>query len=305
MWLTGKSINNTGLYSKMFNRKPILFILFLGCAYPQLENEDIFFLDMGIMIEDSKLTHSKNVSQIVEKKNNNTIKKNDGNSVYMATSSDMLTTITKMNNQISSIEESFKNKLQNLELENSRLRNQVIDLSKKLSLDNNIAMIDYVSTIKPKEDVSVPEEIHSTSKSLNIQVQSSSDLNNDNDLKYFDESIYNNGIIAFNNENYDLCIKYFESMPLLDVDIRKANNVLLCLSESYESINRYKKALNVLGKIHDLNSDKYLDLVLIKKGIIYKKVGLSNKAKKHFTTLLEKHPGSQYFSLAEEELNNI
>ena len=289
----------------MFNMKTILIILLFSCGYSQLENEDIFFLDMGIMIEESKLAHSKNANQIIEKKNINTIKNSNGNSVYMATSSDMLTTITKMNNQISAIEESFKNKLQNLEIENSRLRNQVFDLSKKLSLDNNIEMTDYVSSIKPKQDGSIPKEMHLISKNINTQVQSPSDLSRNNDLKYFDESIYNDGIIAFNNENYNLCIKYFESMPLSDVDIRRANNVLLCLSESYENINRYKKALNSLDKVSDLNSSKYIDLVLIKKGIIYKKVGLPKEAKKLFTRLLEKYPKSQYFSLAKEELKNI
>ena len=289
----------------MFNIKTILIILLFSCGYSQLENEDIFFLDMGIMIEESKLAHSKNANQIIEKKNINTIKNSNGNSVYMATSSDMLTTITKMNNQISAIQESFKNKLQNLEIENSRLRNQVFDLSKKLSLDNNIEMTDYVSSIKPKQDGSIPKEMHLISKNINTQVQSPSDLSRNNDLKYFDESIYNDGIIAFNNENYNLCIKYFESMTLSDVDIRRANNVLLCLSESYENINRYKKALNSLDKVNDLNSNKYIDLVLIKKGIIYKKVGLPKEAKKLFTRLLEKYPKSQYFSLAKEELKNI
>ena len=289
----------------MFNMKTILIILLFSCGYSQLENEDIFFLDMGIMIEESKLAHSKNANQIIEKKNINTIKNSNGNSVYMATSSDMLTTITKMNNQISAIQESFKNKLQNLEIENSRLRNQVFDLNKKLSLDNNIEMTDYVSSIKPKQDGSIPKEIHLISKNINTQVQPPSDSSRNNDLKYFDESIYNDGIIAFNNENYNLCIKYFESMPLSDVDIRRANNVLLCLSESYENINRYKKALNSLDKVSDLNSTKYIDLVLIKKGIIYKKVGLPKEAKKLFTRLLEKYPKSQYFSLAKEELKNI
>ena len=289
----------------MFNIKTILIILLFSSGYSQLENEDIFFLDMGIMIEESKLARSKNANQIIEKKNINTIKNSNGNSVYMATSSDMLTTITKMNNQISAIEESFKNKLQNLEIENSRLRNQVFDLSKKLSLNNNTEMTDYVSSIKPKQDGSIPKEMHLISKNINTQVQSPSDLSRNNDLKYFDESIYNDGIIAFNNENYNLCIKYFESMPLSDVDIRRANNVLLCLSESYENINRYKKALNSLDKVNDLNSNKYIDLVLIKKGIIYKKVGLPKEAKKLFTRLLEKYPKSQYFSLAKEELKNI
>ena len=289
----------------MFNIKTILIILLFSCGYSQLENEDIFFLDMGIMIEESKLAYSKNANQIIEKKNINTIKNSNGNSVYMATSSDMLTTITKMNNQISAIQESFKNKLQNLEIENSRLRNQVFDLNKKLSLDNNIEMTDYVSSIKPKQDGSIPKEIHLISKNINTQVHPPDDLSRNNDLKYFDESIYNDGIIAFNNENYNLCIKYFESMPLSNVDIRRANNVLLCLSESYENINRYKKALNSLDKVSDLNSTKYIDLVLIKKGIIYKKVGLPKEAKKLFTRLLEKYPKSQYFSLAKEELKNI
>ena len=90
----------------MFNMKTILIILLFSCGYSQLENEDIFFLDMGIMIEESKLAHSKNANQIIEKKNINTIKNSNGNSVYMATSSDMLTTITKMNNQISVLQES-------------------------------------------------------------------------------------------------------------------------------------------------------------------------------------------------------
>ena len=121
----------------------------------------------------------------------------------------------------------------------------------------------------------------------------------------FDESIYTSGVIAYNNENYDQCIKYFKALSLKETNKRTSGNILLWLAESYEQIGRYKQALKSLIQLSKLGLDKYSDLVLIKQGIIYRNIGMNREAQELFITLVNIYPDSQYASLAKEEINNI
>ncbi len=121
----------------------------------------------------------------------------------------------------------------------------------------------------------------------------------------FDEAIYTSGVIAYSNENYDQCIKYFKALSLKETNKRTSGNILLWLAESYEQIGRYKQALKSLNQLSKLGLDKYSDLVLIKQGIIYRNIGMNREAQELFITLVNIYPDSQYASLAKEEINNI
>ena len=77
------------------------------------------------------------------------------------------------------------------------------------------------------------------------------------------------------------------------------------LADSFEQLGRYKKAIKHLGKLSKLDSGKYSDLVLLRQGIIFRKIGLNDRACGIFKTLVKKYPESEYVALALEEINNI
>ena len=112
-------------------------------------------------------------------------------------------------------------------------------------------------------------------------------------------------MISYNNEEYDKCIQYFKSLSLVKANKRTSGNILLLLAESYEQIGRYKQALIHLNKLSNLGVTKYSDLVLIKQGMIYRNIGMNNKAQEMFKSLVSIYPDSEYIGLAQEEINNI
>ena len=113
--------------------------------------------------------------------------------------------------------------------------------------------------------------------------------------------------------NSSLFIKFLLSWWSTDKAIKLAPKIvsglvvktLILLSESYEKIGRYKQALNSLNKIFDLRVDKYSDLVLIKKAIIYRNIGMKHRSQEIFQIILSDYPDSKYIAFAEYEIKNI
>ena len=62
---------------------------------------------------------------------------------------------------------------------------------------------------------------------------------------------------------------------------------------------------NFKEKLTSFNDPAYSELVLFKKGIIYRDIGMRDKAQKVFQTLLNFYPDSQYKAYAEQEIHNI
>ena len=193
-----------------------------------------------------------------------------------------------------------------LEIENSRLRDQVIGLNQKLN--SQIINTDYKNIIntKPVAEVSAPTESDPVSVDI-IEADSPADKTENiiNKSLGFDHEIYASGMISYNNEEYDKCIQYFKSLSLVATNKRTSGNVLLLLAESYEQVGRYKQALIHLNKLSELGIAKYSDLVLIKQGMIYRNIGMNNKAQERFKSLVNIYPDSEYVNLAQAEINNI
>ena len=286
-----------------------IFIIFsLVTVYCQTNSADVFFLDMGVVIEPKNGSEksSRLIKQTVNTNNKKVVTSKTDRSIYMATSSEMFSTLDKINDQVYAIEESFKSKLAALEIENSRLRNQVVSLNQKLN--SEIINLSDKNIIDSKPITEVPMPIESNPISIDIieaDLPSDRAENIIDETVGFDESIYTSGVIAYNNENYDQCIKYFKALSLKETNKRTSGNILLWLAESYEQIGRYKQALKSLNQLSKLGLDKYSDLVLIKQGIIYRNIGMNREAQELFITLVNIYPDSQYASLAKEEINNI
>ena len=286
----------------------ILIIFSLVTVYCQTNSADVFFLDMGVAIEPKNGSEksSRLIKQTVNTNNKKVVTSKTDRSIYMATSSEMFSTLDKINDQVYAIEESFKSKLATLKIENSRLRNQVVSLNQKLN--SEIINLSDKNIMDNKPITEVPMPIESNPISIDIieaDLPSDRAENIIDETVGFDESIYTSGVIAYNNENYDQCIKYFKALSLKETNKRTSGNILLWLAESYEQIGRYKQALKSLNQLSKLGLDKYSDLVLIKQGIIYRNIGMNREAQELFITLVNIYPDSQYASLAKEEINNI
>ena len=286
----------------------ILIIFSLVTVYCQTNSADVFFLDMGVAIEPKNGSEksSRLIKQTVNTNNKKVVTSKTNRSIYMATSSEMFSTLDKINDQVYAIEESFKSKLATLKIENSRLRNQVVSLNQKLN--SEIINLSDKNIIDSKPITEVPMPIESNPISIDIieaDLPSDRAENIIDETVGFDESIYTSGVIAYSNENYDQCIKYFKALSLKETNKRTSGNILLWLAESYEQIGRYKQALKSLNQLSKLGLDKYSDLVLIKQGIIYRNIGMNREAQELFITLVNIYPDSQYASLAKEEINNI
>ena len=293
----------------MYRTLYTILVSSLAVVYCQTSSADVFFLDMGIAIEpkngSEKISRQliKPSSDINQKK---VVRNKENRSIYMATTSEMFSSLDKINDHVSTIEKSFASKLETLEIENSRLRDQVIGLNQKLN--SQIINTDYKNIIntKPVAEVSAPIESDPVSLDI-IEADSPADKTENiiNKSLGFDHEIYASGMISYNNEEYDKCIQYFKSLSLVKANKRTSGNILLLLAESYEQIGRYKQALIHLNKLSNLGVTKHSDLVLIKQGIIYRNIGMYNKAQEMFKSLVSIYPDSEYVNLAQAEINNI
>ena len=285
-----------------------VFIFFLEICYSQTNNNDIYFLDMGVVIE-PKNGEEKTARLIKPNLNigdKNIVSTKSNGSVYMATTSEVFSSLDKVSSHVSDLEKSFNSKMGVLERENSRLRNQIVNLKQKLnsqfiSLDHKQIInikpvtqeIDFIENKNFDSDIS--KEHSPLDKTINASI----------DQIGFDESKYSSGVIFYNKEDYDQCIAHLKELPLKEVNERTRGNILLMLADSFEQVGRYKQAIKHLEKLSELGSKKYSDLALLKQGIIYRNIGMSNRAHDIFKKLVKNYPESEYAVLAQEEINSI
>ena len=93
-------------------------IFLLTFCFSQFDNSDIYFLDMGIAIEPKN--NGEKTSELI-KQNSNSVDKNMVNiksngSIYMATTSEVFSSLDKVSSHLSNLEKSFKSKIGVLEM---------------------------------------------------------------------------------------------------------------------------------------------------------------------------------------------
>ena len=90
---------------------------------------EIFFLDLGIVIEPPK--GSEAYSRLVDKPSKEVsfkIKQVESGSIYMATNADLLSTLDRINNRIERLESSFKTEINVMRQENVELKQALLSL---------------------------------------------------------------------------------------------------------------------------------------------------------------------------------
>ena len=116
------------------NRKVnyLFFFYFLSIITAQstASISEVFFLDLGIVIEPSVGNESYN--RIVESPTEEVaiqIKKAQSGSVYMAASSEMLASLDRINDRITLLEKSFEQKIGGLQDENKILKDMMMEIN--------------------------------------------------------------------------------------------------------------------------------------------------------------------------------
>jgi len=290
------------------NRKVnyLFFVYFLSIITAQstASISEVFFLDLGIVIEPSVGNESYN--RIVESPTEEVaiqIKKAQSGSVYMAASSEMLASLDRINDRITLLEKSFEQKIGGLQDENKILK----DMMMEINIGHNAV------TIKPKQSM-----VENTAELLTVSEEGpkSVDLESKTPLVLetvelpvsapvipsFNQQDYMAGVFAYQREDFPMALDYFSNLVLDKSTKDIINNVLYWMADSYQQIGDFNNALISLEKILiDPDSD-HLDDALIKKGLLHRKLGQKEESLIVFNQLVNNFPKSEYAKLARMEI---
>ena len=266
---------------KPINKVLIPFFLIGLLSAQESDLSEIFFLDLGIMIEPAN--GSESYSRLVNKPSKEAsfkIKKVESGSVYMASSEELLTTLDRINDRIKKLESSFHSEINELRSENKQLRQDLADIQESRAQTMVVAQ-------QSEEDFPAMSlgEIKKVSK----------------ETATFDHSAYMSGVFAYQREDYKIALKKFSSLKLKDAPEKTADNILYWMADSYQQDKQYIKALELLNKITS-NGGLRIDDALIQKGLLHRKMGNETQALTAFTYVVSNYPKSEYLRLAQLEL---
>ena len=283
-----------------------IFVSFLSIITAQSSTSisEVFFLDLGIVIEPSNGNESYN--RVIEAPTEEIafqIKKVPSGSVYMAASSEMLASLDRINDRITSLEESFQQKIGGLQEENQNLRNMITEINS----DPHAASVDpgpskaetpvELSTAS-KEDVKPVEtelKIPLVSETVELPVVTPA-------IPSFSQQDYMAGVFAYQREDFQIAIDYFSNLVLDKSTKDIVNNVLYWMADSYQQLGDLNNAIISLEKIlKDPDSD-HVDDALIKKGLLHRRLGQTEESLIVFNKLVNNFPRSEYAKLARMEI---
>ena len=284
----------------------LFFVSFLSIITAQSSTSisEVFFLDLGIVIEPSIGNESYN--RVIEAPTEEIafqIKKVPSGSVYMAASSEMLASLDRINDRITSLEESFQQKIGGLQEENQNLRNMITEINS----DPHAASVDpgpskaetpvELSTAS-KEDVKPVEtelKIPLVSETVELPVVTPA-------IPSFSQQDYMAGVFAYQREDFQIAIDYFSNLVLDKSTKDIVNNVLYWMADSYQQLGDLNNAIISLEKIlKDPDSD-HVDDALIKKGLLHRRLGQTEESLIVFNKLVNNFPRSEYAKLARMEI---
>ena len=281
-----------------------VYLLSIITAQSTATISEVFFLDLGIVIEPSVGNESYN--RIVESPTEEVaiqIKKAQSGSVYMAASSEMLASLDRINDRITLLEKSFEQKIGGLQDENKILK----DMMMEINIGHNAV------TIKPKQSmVENPTELLTVSEEgpKSVDLESKTPLVLETVelpvsapvIPSFNQQDYMAGVFAYQREDFPMALDYFSNLVLDKSTKDIINNVLYWMADSYQQIGDFNNALISLEKILiDPDSD-HLDDALIKKGLLHRKLGQKEESLIVFNQLVNNFPKSEYAKLARMEI---
>lgn len=241
--------------------------------------KDAFFLDLGIVIEPR--TGNEEVNRYVKappEKIKFFVDKAPSGSVFIATTKELEETLQRIGKRLGNLEYAFQKEVTTLKEENQELRGKIANLLEKET---------------ERTDETVVE------KSKPATIPESGDQEEE---RSFNRVLYMNAVLAYQREDYTAALNHFLKLFLGTIDVVTAGNVLYWISDSYYQRGDYGDALNILQTIKPLfGSDKQDDAVVL-TGLVYRQMGNETEAIEAFMNIVEEHPDSEYFKLAQMEI---
>lgn len=277
-----------------------LIILFLFNSVSAQSNatiSEVFFLDLGIVIEPS--TGEEKYNRVVESPSeeiNFQVKKAKSGAIYMAASSEMLASLERINNRIAKLESSFQEKLFDLQQENELLKNMITDINKRPSMVNEVA-----SKLEVEREVSLISPIKDQAEPLVI-LKSNNKKQPEKLIEEFNSKDYMAGVFAYQQDNFQLAIQYFANLHLINADKNVSDNVTYWMADSYQQLGDIDNAIIYLDMVIETNNSEHIDDALIKKGLLHRKRGEKDQSLVVFNKLVNNYPKSEYVKLARMEI---
>ena len=243
---------------------------------------EIFFLDLGIVIEPSKGNES--YTRKIDKPSEEVsfkIKKVESGSIMMTSSKELLSTLERVNERLNNLEKSFQTEMRALHDKNTELA---------IALDN-INNFDFYNDEPDlaKENILLPNKLEHIEKV---------------EVPVFNKAVYMTAIFAYQREDYEDALEYFSRLNTSIASNKDKENIFYWMADSHQRLGQYDDALSLLEKIMEFG-DLRIDDALIKKGLLHRKLGEENLALAAFNDVVSEHPNSEYLRLAQMELKKI
>ena len=271
----------------------ILTIIGLLPAQETTPLSEIFFLDLGIVIEPSK--GSETYSRLVQQPSQEVsfkIKKVESGSIYMASSKELLSTLNRINTRIERLESSFQTEMTALKQENVKLRYTLAEIQQSpKNINRPKAIVLEVPTRETEPLNEIVENLpltKSTAKPVAV----------------FNHSTYMTGVFAYQREDYHVALNKFSELHLGDAPKKTAENILYWMADAYQQTGQYDKSLSLLNTITATGVLR-IDDALVQKGLLHRKMGDENLAMIAFSDVVSQHPNSEYLRLAQLELKKF
>ena len=247
---------------------------------------EIFFLDLGIVIEPSKgdESYTRKIDRPSEEVSFK-IKKVESGSIMMASSKELLSTLDRVNERLNNLEKSFKTEMQALHDKNTQLA---------IALDNinNFDFFDNETDLAEKNILSPSKQ-----EDVNKKVEKA-------EVPIFNKAVYMTAIFAYQREDYEDALGYFSRLNTSLASNEDKENIFYWMADSHQRLGQYDDALKLLERIMEFG-DLRIDDALIKKGLLHRKLGDENLALAAFNDVVLEHPNSEYLRLAQMELKKI
>jgi len=277
-------------------------------------NADIFFLDLGIVIEPrtGKEVYNRLVNPSSEEVKLR-IKKVESGSVYMATSKEMLNALQRIQQRMDVLEKSFQTQISVLRAENQELKGMLTEIKSK---PTSVPVSNITAVTLPKAEPDVPKiDPQPSPKTLDVAEQSTPSLIETSPAPHtkipppkvkkpsLNYSEYMAAIFAYQREDYREALKHFEKLDLSTATPEMAANILYWSADAHNQLGETYQALSLLDELlsKHIQSDR-VDDALVQKGLLYRKTGQKELALAAFTRLVQEFPSSEYSRLASMEL---
>lgn len=247
---------------------------------------EIFFLDLGIVIEPSKgdESYTRKIDRPSEEVSFK-IKKVESGSIMMASSKELLSTLDRVNERLNNLEKSFKTEMQALHDKNTQFAIALDNINNFDFFDNETDLAEKNILLPSKQ-----EDIDKKVEKVKVPI--------------FNKAVYMTAIFAYQREDYEDALGYFSRLNTSLASNEDKENIFYWMADSHQRLGQYDDALNLLERIMEFG-DLRIDDALIKKGLLHRKLGDENLALAAFNDVVLEHPNSEYLRLAQMELKKI